>query len=723
MLQQARSLGRWCFRRLASSLVVLTLGCGGAELRERTVDDVTLRESSPSDLDTDEALEGLATAAPRTFLSVVTARDPYDANLVARDLERIERFYRSHGFYDAKVVAARVRALDEKRVEIEIHVTPGPRVVVRSFKDDLRILSLPGDVQLKLNALPKLQRGTPFEEQALDQQKRAIETLLREEGYAYAQVRVTASVDLNARAADITREIEAGKRCHFGAIRISGLVKIPEGKVRPALDLKTGDQFSQHDLDDARDAVSNMQLFSRVEVTPDLSNPEVEAVPINVTVQEDKLRKITLGGGTVVDSLKLEAHIKTGWEHKNFLGGARRFSIDGAIGLDFFPTRFETFDTLTTWTNTFLVTQATATLEQPSIFGGRTKGSLQAGVTRRPMLYPLPEGADPTAEVVIGYYTPSTKVALSRSFLRQHLFVEPSYNLEARMPFAYQNEIPAELETVWVSYPRLYFLVQSFPGDIFQDRGKRDLTLSFRTAIEVAGLDVSGTRVFGGSLSDIKIEPEVRALLPLWGKRWRDGQKVGNLVLGTRVKYGMIARPDYGSSLQDEQVDFTDPAVQSDQQKLLTRAFYSGGPNSNRGYAYRAISPHGPVGFLVPTDVNCVLNATDPRCIRPLGGFTLWEASLELRWAGFHPLTLIAFADAADVGREVGQITFKYPHVSVGPGLRYETPVGPIRLDIGIRVPGLQAIGQDELPLSHGEERPNTFGLPMAIQVAFGEAF
>jgi hypothetical protein len=100
MLQQALQLGRWCFWRLGSGLLLAHgLGCG-ASLAERTVGDVQILETSPSQVDLDEVLDGLATAAPRTLFWVERERDVYDANLVARDLERIERFYRAQGYYD-----------------------------------------------------------------------------------------------------------------------------------------------------------------------------------------------------------------------------------------------------------------------------------------------------------------------------------------------------------------------------------------------------------------------------------------------------------------------------------------------------------------------------------------------------------------------------------------------------------------------------------------------
>jgi hypothetical protein len=67
------------------------------------------------------------------------------------------------------------------------------------------------------------------------------------------------------------------------------------------------------------------------------------------------------------------------------------------------------------------------------------------------------------------------------------------------------------------------------------------------------------------------------------------------------------------------------------------------------------------------------------------------------------------------------------PHLSVGPGLRYITPVGALRLDIGYRVPGAQALGQSQLPADEGGRELGTLGnvswLPVNLNVALGDAF
>ena len=350
----------------------------------------------------------------------------------------------------------------------------------------------------------------------------------------------------------------------------------------------------------------------------------------------------------------------------------------------------------------------------PGLIEGRTTGIIDARYDIQPLLYPLTVNDKPQQDPIIGYQSLITSFSLKRDF-PLHLFDKapgnfsaiPSYNWQANFPFTYQQGLPAGLADVRVASLALLLAL-----DI------TDQPLSPHSGIHISNNIELADKIFGGSVSDLKVQPDVRAYIPISRK---------DVTLATRVSLGFLFPRDYGQTLRNvTQPDPTNPSVVFDQEKLLLRAFYSGGANSNRGYPLRGVGPHGSVGFLIPTGQNCSVTNLPPACIRPTGGFTLWEASIELRFPISGPIRAVLFADASDVTRDVGHIRFNVPHLSVGPGLRYMTPVGPLRLDIGYRIPDAQEIGEPLPTTEGGNDVGNLFNipwLPVALNIAIGEAF
>jgi len=219
----------------------------------------------------------------------------------------------------------------------------------------------------------------------------------------------------------------------------------------------------------------------------------------------------------------------------------------------------------------------------------------------------------------------------------------------------------------------------------------------------------------------VRFRPEARGYIPL-------GRK---FTLATRVSTWFLFPQNWGEALNAPDGSPPEGASRAewvrDSQISLFRSFFAGGPNSNRGYAARGIGPHGVIPFFVPelqspeAAAQCESDPTSnpAQCLLPLGGRTLWEANIELRFPIMGALHGVTFCDAADAAPSVFQFRFDRPHLSCGLGARYSTPVGPIRFDVGYRVPGLQTLGD-----TTGEGvPPDFFGVPIAIALSIGEAF
>lgn len=709
-------------------LSVCFLGSLGCRKIPSGADAVTALEVSGLPSRSEDAVKGGLTTKPtRKFLGVIRgvySWETLDADALAKDVERIERQLARDGYYEAHVTGVRVVRQSENEVKVEIDVDAGERVTIGDITTE-GLAVLPFAAAVHASRAIELEQGDPFDEAEYEAAKLRIANALADIGYAYVKVAGSAKIDLSTHRADVAFQVAPGPASTFGEINIQGLKRIPERAVRKVLQLEAGATYSRAALDEARVALFRLGVFSRVEIIPVLTDASRTVVPVTVEVEEGAAHSVTAGGGAVFDVQRMAVRGRVTWVDRNFLGGLREFQVEDRPGATFYPLRFGYWDY---WkygiTNVLAENSVTLKLTQPSFLEGRTKGIVETGYNVYPLLYPLPPEADPTTERVVGYNEVAVRTAIERTFLHDRLSASLSFNWRSNFPFTYQGTPLADFNSVTVTYPELELMY-----DLRDDPIAPTLGVVFLTNIQVAVPIVNPD----DPLRDLRIRPEVRAYVPLDFKR--------RTVLALRGTIGLLFPDGYGSSLNvDQAPDYTSPAIYNDQHKLLFRAFYSGGPSSNRGYPFQRIGPQGPIGFLLPSDpltgqpslASCLIDSERPElgykpdCIRPLGGLTLWELSLEVRRQLGGPWGLVLFADTSDVGAKVAEFNFAELHLSIGAGLRYASPIGPVRVDLGWRVPGMQKRdGAGPLPdvsqvAPYYQEDPLT---AFALSILIGEAF
>ncbi|HZO14135.1 MAG TPA: POTRA domain-containing protein [Polyangiaceae bacterium] len=693
---------------LATGLFVLaTTACNSIPRGRSAVDDIDVEGAD--EVGEKDILKKMATAKSKRFLGVfegiVYEYEVFNRFVLERDLARIERYYRARGFYEATVRAGRIHRISKDEVRVDIIVDEGPLVRI----GDITLKGLHGlDAALVENlwkdvryALP---RDDPFEEKAFAAAEKRLEKALTDAGYAWAEVSRKALVDLVKHQAQIELTIEAGNKATFGDLVFQGLGEIPEDKVRAAMDIEPGDPYSTKTLEDAHDAAVDLGVFSSIRLEPQLQyDAKKRVVPIVVRLSQGALRSVKLGGGATIDAIKSDVHLRTGWESRNFLGGLRHLSVEARPGVVLYPLR------INNWVAPQRVLphlELLNRLEQPGLFEPRTTGYIEPNARLFPVLLKTdPKPEDP----ILGYAALDGEIGLERRFWK--VFGEVSAHVEYAQPFAYAGRIDPFVKPVLITYPELALRFDHRDDKIHPSKG-----VLASTAVQ--------TGLFTDA-QDVRVIPELSGYVPL-GVRY--------LVLVTRTRVGLLFPRNYGRSIPSLLHSPTGATTQEevrDVQIMYFRGLFGGGNGSNRGYPPRTISPHAPVPFLsAETEAAKIQQGCqegdpdfDPSlCSVPIGGRTLWELSIELRYPIMPPLLGAVFCDAADVAP--GEVEFRpdHPHLSCGTGLRYDTPVGAIRLDVAYRIPGVQVLDENHSPREEGD--PGTiFGAPINIGLGIGEAF
>jgi outer membrane protein assembly factor BamA len=612
-------------------------------------------------------------------------RHYFDENEFRRDVLRIRLYYWKRGYRDADVDTS-VAMIGPRQVRVTFNVHENRPTLIRKLTISYDSTLINNKTRSRLTLL---RVNDPLDLVVLDSMRVLFQNELWDRGYGDAVVDTSVVVDTAAYLADVGLRLTPNHLTTVGRITVTGAQRIDVSTIRNSITFRQGDLYRQSDILESQRNLYESNLFrlAAIDVPPQYDSVK----NVNIDVDEAPLHEAKVGPGlTNIDFLQVQGS----YTDYNLFGGGRRLDIDASIGNllasslqghGVFRNIHDDLAPPDTNIAPFLLPTYTASInfKQPAFlqrpadaagFGAFTHRSINPGVF-------IDQGFGGTATlthqlrirapVSLNYRYEINRVQASDVYFCVNFGVCDSLTIGTLR--SHQSLSPITL-TGFIDHSDIPFS----PTKGYVAR------VDFENASALTGSDYRYNRLFFDAA--------------VYGHKSRTMN-----VYSAHIRVGWVRPINNGAD-----VGVLHPR----------KRFYAGGANSVRGYAENQLGPRiltiddstlfkgatntggGRCGLTLATVKFCDPNSpklTNADFItQPLGGVSLLEGSVEYRVPlplGPHLRNFVGamFVDGGIVGsasirgiQTIANIVNGTGAITPGFGVRYMSPVGPIRVDVGI---------------------------------------
>jgi outer membrane protein insertion porin family len=623
------------------------------------------------------------------FSKSPTVEDKYylDEKELARDVVRIRVYYWYKGFREARVDTV-VTPIARKQVKVEFKVTEGRPTLLRKLAIVYDSTLISDKTRRRLTLL---RVNEPLDLTKLDTMRVSFQGELWNRGFGDAVIDTTITVDTAAHLADVTMELVPNRRTTIGRVTVTGNKRVSVQTILNSLTFNTGDLYRQSSVLESQRNLYESNLFRLAVIDVP---PQYDSVKnVNIDVTEAPMHEARVGPGlSTLDFLQFQGH----YTAYNLFGGARRLDIDGTVGNLFSSSlagrglfrdverdvpRGDASPFFQPTYNTSVDFKQPAFLQRPrdqAGFGAFAHRTLNPGVFIDQGFggqATLTHVLAPRAPISLNYRFEQNRVEASDVYFCMTFGVCDNVTITALR--SHQSLSPVTL-TGFIDHSDIPFS----PTKGYVAR------LDFEHASRATGSDYAYSRAFfDGAIYGHKSQTKN--------------------VLSAHLRMGVVKALSSG----------VDGGVLHPRKR-----FYAGGANSVRGFAESQLGPRiltidstvlfdpnrpapgsaggGTCGPSIDAVRFCDPNTANLKngdfFSQPLGGTSLIEGSIEYRM----PLPLgetlrhfvgAVFIDGGIIGKgdirgisSLGGVIKGTGAITPGFGIRYDSPVGPIRVDFGI---------------------------------------
>jgi outer membrane protein insertion porin family len=608
-------------------------------------------------------LEDVIKTSESNWLSFLQTTDIYDPDRIEADRDLLRRFYLKHGFADVRIVSA-VGEYDpaKKGFVVTFTIDEGAQYHVGTVNvvSNVRAIS-PASLHDSL----KIGAGSIYNADLVEKSVEAMTIEVAKHGYAFANVGPRGDRDFERKVINLTFVVEEGTRAYIERINISGNTRTRDYVIRREFDIGEGDAYNRALIDRAERRLKNLNYFKSVKITNEPGSAP-DRVVINVAVEEMSTGEFSISGGySTSDGFLAEVSVAD----RNLMGRGQFAKASVTYGQ--------------------YSRGATLSFVEPYLLGYRMAGGIDLFARQT------------LANSYVSYNTQSVGINLRLGFaLSEELTLTPHYSIlqqEVSLPDNLDNCSSSITGGLFqTSPPTLPYVPPAgytthipgavVPGDECYSDGESSLPVRIELAKGPVIESIVGYTLAYNTLDNVKSPTS-----GLYASITQDVAGVGGNVnfirttADTRTYYEVL--PDIVGVLHLQGGDLSSWGGQS----LRMLDNFQMGPNLVRGFAPNGIGPRD-LTTLTPGQTNDAL-----------GGTMFWGASVEAQMPlYFMPkeigIKIAAFADAGSLWNYKSETSWAVTgetmqvadnmavRSSVGMGLIWDSPLGPLRFDFAYAV-------------------------------------
>ena len=590
--------------------------------------------------------------------------------------------YHRRGFADVKIRSSveTEPGTSPVRALARIVVAEGPRTLIGN-------VTVHGNEALSAETLMAGSQAKPggplYQPQlALDRDGMLVQYLNR--GYRTADVGVKVEVSEDRTRANVIYDVREGPQIFVDHVLIVGNEKTKVETIRREVALKPGDPLGFEGVAESQRRISALGLFRRVRIT-EIDHGTEARRDLLVTVEEAPATTLGYGGGVEVarrlvrttsdgtPQERIEFAPRGFFEvgRRNLFGHNRSVNLFTRLSLRLRSDPVLTADG-TQPTTDFNEYRVLGTYRQPKLFGNID--FLATGF------------AEQAARTSFDFNRRGARAEFGRR-LNPRLSLSVRYSLDRTETFNETFTSGEDARLIDRVFPRVR--LSTFSSTVIRDTRDDPLGPNAGTLLWVDG-EIAGRNI-GSEVGFAKTFLQGFLYRRLPGPR--------AVVLATGARLGLARGFPYATPALD--VDGNPVTGPNGETLTVTitdlpasERFFAGGDTTVRGFALDRLGTPETLdssGF-------------------PTGGNAVIVLNAELRVPVWRDLGAAAFLDGGNVFRRAGDLDLSRIRGTAGFGVRYRSPLGPLRLDLGFKL--------DRQVLPTGELEP-----PSAWYVSFGQAF